>query len=78
MKLIDWIEELPTQTLTDELKMDIIERIQSELDDVYKLVHWPESQDYMDEDWFSLEAISDTTSPHGTYLIPLHRVGDTG
>jgi len=27
-ELIDWIDSLPTQTLTDELKDDIVEKIE--------------------------------------------------
>ena len=46
----------------------------------YKLVTWPESQQYMDEPWFKEETLlvnkelNDTTYS-GAYMIPVHRLG---
>lgn len=39
----------------------------------YGLIPWPESQDYMDKEWFSEEAVSHTDS--GAYFIPFNRLG---
>jgi hypothetical protein len=38
-ELIDWIDGLPTQTLTDELKGDIIDNIIETMDDEYDDYH---------------------------------------
>ena len=35
-ELIDWIDELSTQTLTDELKSEIIDNIIETMDDEYE------------------------------------------
>ena len=35
-ELIDWIDELSTQTLTDELKNEIIDNIIEAMDDEYE------------------------------------------
>ena len=35
-ELIDWIDGLPTQTLTDELKSDIIDNIIETMDEEYE------------------------------------------
>ena len=43
----------------------------------YILVQWPDSQEYMDEDWFALEAILDHEAKfgqHSAYFIPLKRI----
>jgi hypothetical protein len=35
----------------------------------YVKIDWPDSQDYMDEDWFEEEAVPDLND-EGAYLIP--------
>jgi len=42
----------------------------------FVLVQWPESQEYMEEDWFENEAVLDSDMQFGSsaYLIPLFRV----
>jgi hypothetical protein len=44
----------------------------------YILVQWPESQDYMEEEWFNEEAIlalgSEETTGSSTYFIPEERL----
>ena len=42
----------------------------------YILVQWPDSQEYMDEDWFASEAILDHESKfgHSAYFILLKRI----
>jgi hypothetical protein len=44
--------------------------------DSFVLVQWPESQEYMEEDWFRNEAVLDSDMQFGSsaYLIPLFRV----
>lgn len=45
-------------------------------DNLYLLVQWPESQDYMDYDWFESEAFLtlDDSVSGSAYFIPLKRV----
>ena len=44
----------------------------------YVLVEWPESQDYMEEEWFEEEAIlalgSEDKTGSSAYFIPIKRV----
>jgi hypothetical protein len=44
--------------------------------DAYVLVQWPESQEYMEEDWFDAEAILDVEGKFGdsAYFIPIKRI----
>jgi hypothetical protein len=45
------------------------------IDEAYVHVEWPETQDFMEEDWFEEEAVLDVDSPIGScYFIPLARV----
>ena len=45
------------------------------IDEAYVHVEWPETQDYMEQDWFEEEAVLDVDSPIGScYFIPLARV----
>lgn len=45
-------------------------------EDSYVLVQWPESQEYMEEEWFDEEAILDVECKFGNsaYFIPLKRL----
>jgi len=72
---IEWLENLELQTLTDELKSEIIERFESNYnsEDLYVRIGWPEVQNVMDEVWFNDEAILDTNTP-ADYLIPMTRI----
>jgi hypothetical protein len=72
---IEWLENLELQTLTDELKSEIIERFESHYnsEDLYVRIGWPEVQNVMDEVWFNDEAILDTNTP-ADYLIPMTRI----
>ena len=54
-----WAEDLTTA------------RLQVWFKDTYEYVAWPESQEYMDEDWFEHEAI---LAEEQAYLIPIERV----
>jgi hypothetical protein len=45
------------------------------IDEAYVHVEWPETQEFMEEDWFEEEAVLDVDSPIGScYFIPLARV----
>jgi len=48
--------------------------------DEYVLIQWPESQEFMEEDWFEDEAILDTEGRLGpsAYFIPKHRIESYG
>lgn len=76
---IDWLLGLELQTLTDELKSEIIERVEDEYgiqpENLYVRIQWPDVQVYMDSDWFSDEAILDT-STSADYLIPIERIDE--
>ena len=43
----------------------------SNIKDCFVLIHWPESQSYMDEEWFEEESVLNEDS---SYFIPLSRV----
>ena len=47
------------------------------MNDVYKLVLWPEVQQYMDEDWFESEACLapyEYVGEHQAYFIPIENI----
>lgn len=45
------------------------------IDSSYVHVAWPESQEYMEQDWFEEEAVLDVDAHTGScYFIPLARV----
>lgn len=51
---------------------DIITQL---VDHTYVYVEWPESQEYMEEDWFEEEAVLDVAGNIGSsYFIPTKRV----
>jgi hypothetical protein len=78
-KFIDWLMGLEPQILTDQLKLDIIQYVEDEYSiqpqNVYVRIPWPDVQVYMDSDWFSDEAILDTTTS-ADYLIPIERMDE--
>lgn len=43
------------------------------VEDGYCLIQWPESQEYMEEEWFNDEAILDVNNP-SAYFIPIKRL----
>jgi hypothetical protein len=47
-----------------------------DIEKVYVIVEWPESQELMEEEWFDDEAILDVEGIYGSsaYLIPLKRL----
>ena len=46
------------------------------LSEAYVIVQWPESQEFMEEDWFGEEAILDVEGKFGdsAYFVPLKRI----
>lgn len=46
----------------------------------YKLIVWPDSQEYMEYDWFIEEAILDVSGENGdcAYWIPITRIEEIG
>lgn len=49
------------------------EMLLSIMEDSYTLVHWPDSQDLMDEEWFEEEAILNTDES-SAYFVPTYRL----
>lgn len=41
------------------------------IENSYVLIYWPESQDFMEEEWFNKEAI---LSENSSYFIPVKRL----
>ena len=64
---IDSLKYLVEGTLTKEAP---------DYEEVYLLVCWPESQDFMEEHWFENEAVLNIEEG-GNYFIPKHRVEQT-
>ncbi len=52
------------------------QRLLTSLNEAYVIVQWPESQEFMEEEWFDEEAILDVEGKFGSsaYFIPLKRV----
>lgn len=61
--------------LSDE-DIELLGKFMNLASDAYVLVEWPDSQVFMDEDWFEEEAILDTEAKFGSsaYFIPLKRI----
>lgn len=64
-------ETLPAEdSENDEIREDI-DNVLEYLENAYILVQWPESQQYMEEEWFDEEAV---LSDESSYFIPLNRL----
>lgn len=59
----------------EELRQ-VVNRLLYCAEDGYCIVTWPDSQDYMEEDWFKDEAILETEGRFGgsAYFIPIKRI----
>jgi hypothetical protein len=59
-------------------KVKIINDILDHTENGYCLIQWPESQEYMEEDWFHEEAIlalgSEDKTGDSAYFIPIKRI----
>lgn len=55
-----------------------VKSLLNNLNNAYVLVQWPDSQDFMEEDWFEEEAIfcggSEDKTGDSAYFIPLNRI----
>jgi len=69
-------ELLPPEDPENNESRQAVDNLLSAIEDSYILVKWPESQEYMEKDWFDKEAILETESKFGSsaYFIPLKRV----
>lgn len=57
----------------------VIDFVESLLLNTYTVVEWPDSQAYMDQEWFENEAILDVDAKFGSsaYFIPTNRILDS-
>jgi len=69
-------ETIDTNKDSEEFKT--ISSFLSAVRESYMLVQWPESQEYMEEEWFDEEAIfcggSEEKTGDSAYFIPLKRI----
>lgn len=61
--------EKEINNLSEEEAKDMLLRI---IEDTYSIVIWPDSQEYMEKEWFEEEAILDVEGKFGSsaYFIP--------
>lgn len=61
-----------------EESLNLVNRFMDLVEESYILVQWPESQEYMEEDWFDEEAIfcggSEDKTGSSAYFIPIKYV----
>ena len=55
------------------LEREKLEFFESVMSGAYLLIQWPDSQDYMDKDWFDSEGIFGNDS---SVFVPLQRILD--
>ena len=67
----------PEDPENDEARKAVFSLIEA-AEEGYVLVEWPESQDYMEEDWFNEEALlalgCEDSVGSSAYFIPIKRV----
>lgn len=67
----------PEDPENDEIRKAINNLLEA-ADEGYILVQWPESQEYMEEEWFEEEAIlalgSEDITGSSAYFVPIKRV----
>ena len=66
-------DSLPEEDSQNDEIRSIINNLLNCAESGYVLVHWPESQDYMEEDWFEEEAIL-KLNESSAYFIPIKRI----
>ncbi len=77
---IEQAEEIIGQALSEiqleDSEVELTNKFMELAMDSYILVVWPESQDYMEKDWFEEEAILDNSENAipSSYLIPISRL----
>jgi len=62
---------LPREDPESDKPIELINSLLNLSEDSYILINWPESQDYMEEEWFDEEAL---LSEESSYFIPLKRI----
>lgn len=67
----------PEDPENDESRQSVINLLDV-AEDGYALIEWPDSQDYMEEEWFQEEAIlalgSEDRTGSSSYFIPIKRI----
>jgi len=64
-------DSLPREDPESDEPIELINRLLNLAEDSYVLINWPESQDYMEEEWFNEEAL---LSEESSYFVPLKRI----
>lgn len=71
-------ELLPPEDPENDETRKAINNLLEAAEEGYVLVQWPESQDYMEEEWFDEEAIlvlgSEDKTGSSAYFIPIKRI----
>jgi hypothetical protein len=71
-------ELLPPEDPENDESRKAANNLINAVEESYVLVQWPESQDYMEEEWFDEEAIlalgSEDKTGSSAYFIPLKRM----
>ena len=71
-------ELLPVEDSTNDNTRQVINSLMDCAEEGYVLIQWPESQEYMEEEWFEEEAIlalgSEDKTGSSAYFIPIKRV----
>lgn len=71
-------ELLPPEDSYNDNGRDNVQSLLNCCEDGYCLIQWPDSQEYMEEDWFEEEAIlalgSEEKTGAAAYFIPIKRL----
>ncbi len=71
-------ELLPPEDPENDEAIEALNNLLGAVEEGYCLIQWPESQDFMEEDWFEEEAIlyqaNDQEHLDSAYFIPLKRL----
>jgi len=60
--------------ISDLSSGEMVDMLHQVVGDSFIYVTFPESQEYMDEDWFEDEAVLDVNGEAASYFIPTHYV----
>lgn len=71
-------ENLPPEDPENDEPRQAVSNLLDAAEDGYILVEWPESQDYMEEEWFQEEAIlalgNEDKTGSSAYFVPIKRI----
>lgn len=71
-------ELLPPEDPNNDETRKVINNLLNAAEEGYVLVQWPESQEFMEEEWFNDEAIlalgSEDVTGSSAYFIPIKRI----